>query len=629
MNVLNFFNENRTAAALCFLVSFAAAAGCKSHSMPSASPNDPYAQNAPKTPEEEAYYHDVYSGDWKKTQNPLGNFGLGKYFVSTTPPDHWSMTPPAGAKTMEQVYQENYQRQMAAQAGGAMNPAAGQMANNPAGPMSNNAAAANVSGPGVMAPNDPFNAGVFHEQPMAAGPPNTVERVGMAMPNTTPNATPNAAPTLAPNTAPSGEYIGPKDEPDRSVEFKEKNGFMKWLDGWTFYRPSVESLEPTEPILRGQEPDAQTAATEQTAAPESKPEEAEKAEEAQEPNVPELSAPVSPNGPRTLSADSALVDSWRGVNREQLRQESGRRHLPQDEYIADGGDDGSAAYITGEKTVRHLDPEDTVAGFETVDGRILVEPSNRVHIYSPRFGSVRQVLSASSESQGFRLGETATKIGTELREGAAAVDVRSQESRSLLARGNTAATGTAANQPGGAVSSADGVKENIAQTRLGDMAGALMTEDASVLARLRTADSALAVGTWGEIQEVSVEIEKVSAQGMVRHQAAEAVFTVQTDSKTSRLALFKMASKKDAAPGEVIEFALRYENVGGERIESVTILDNLAARLEYVPDSAKSSRNATFTTRTNQTGSLMLKWEINEPLEPRQYGVVSFLCRVR
>lgn len=615
---------NRTAAFfLLAILAMTVVIGCKSHSMPYASPNDPYAENAPKTPEEEAYYNDVYSGDWKKTQNPLGYFGLGKYFVSTAPPDHWSMTPPAGAKTMEQVYQENYQRQMAAQAAGAMNPAAVQGPNDAPqgasptnGPLPNYAAGVVPAGAHVMTPNDPFTAGVFHEQPMASGNPNAMERVGMIPSNAMPNA------------APSGENIGPNDNSGRSdsgrvEEYKEKNGFMKWLDGWSFSLPSMESNGSKGRIFRAQEPAAQSAVFESSSASASKSEQSEEAKR------PESPASDSTNGSRTLPADSRLGESWRSLNRAGLRAESARKHLPQDEYIADGGDDGSAAYMTREKTVRHLDPEDAVAGFETADGRILVEPSNRVHIYSPRFGSVRQVLSASSESQGFRLGEAATEVGVELREGAAAVDVRSQESRSGLTRGKIAATGTAANQPGGAVSSADGVKENIAQTRLGDMAGALMTEDASVLARLRTAGSALAVGTWGEIQEVSVEIEKVSAQGMVRHQAAEAVFTVQTDSKTSRLSLFKMASKKDAAPGEVIEFALRYENVGGERIENVTILDNLSARLEYIPDSAKSSRNATFTTRTNQTGSLLLKWEINEPLEIHQYGVVSFLCRVR
>ena len=70
-------------------------------------PNDPFAENAPKTKEEEEYYRDVLSGDWKKQMtNPLGYFGLGRNQVSTTPPPHWMMEPPAGSKTMEDLRAE-------------------------------------------------------------------------------------------------------------------------------------------------------------------------------------------------------------------------------------------------------------------------------------------------------------------------------------------------------------------------------------------------------------------------------------------------------------------------------------------------------------------------------------------
>lgn len=638
-----------------------AAAGCKSHGLAPVSPNDPYAENAPQTPEEEAYYNDVYSGDWKKTQNPLGYFGLGKFFVSTTPPPHWAMAPPQGAKSMAEIYQENYQRQMAAQAAG--NPYAPNGTPNgtpngaPNGALNNTGGAyAAQAAAGPAQAYDPFAGGVFHDQGASAygqqpgayasatdvpaagaqtanssaagftqtvrNHPGTVERVGMA-----PGG--NGIPAGS-SAALSDGYIGPKESPTESADKikregkKEKNAFMKWLDGWTSFEPAVE---PDGAILRGQEPDPPKESNEPNETEAEKTENDETAEN--EENVQKNLTETQTTDPRALPADPALGESWRSVNRDYLRAESARRALPGDEYIADGGDDGSAAYMTGEGNIRHLDPEDAVAGFKTQDGRILVEPSNRVTLYSPRFGSVRQVLSASSNSQRFRLSEAAVDVGPEFREGQTGTDVRSQEAKTQLTRANVLAGGTAANQPGGAVSAADGVKENIAQTRLGDLAAQMMTDEGSILERLRTADGALAVGTWGEIQEVAVEIEKNAAQGMVRVQAAEAVFTVETDSKTSRLSLFKMASKKDAAPGELIEFALRYENVGGERIENVTILDNLSARLEYLPDSAKSSRKATFTTKPNQTGSQVLRWEIDEPLEPRQYGVVSFMCRVR
>jgi hypothetical protein len=61
----------------------------------------------------------------------------------------------------------------------------------------------------------------------------------------------------------------------------------------------------------------------------------------------------------------------------------------------------------------------------------------------------------------------------------------------------------------------------------------------------------------------------------------------------------------------------------------VTIVDNLSARLEYVPDSAKSTLETDFFTEANESGSLVLRWEIHDPLEPGDGGVLQFKCMVR
>ena len=55
--------------------------------------------------------------------------------------------------------------------------------------------------------------------------------------------------------------------------------------------------------------------------------------------------------------------------------------------------------------VRGLEPEDTVAHFDTLDGRTLVEPSNRVYLYAPRFGSVRKVVSLVQDEQTDRVSD--------------------------------------------------------------------------------------------------------------------------------------------------------------------------------------------------------------------------------
>ena len=50
---------------------------------------------------------------------------------------------------------------------------------------------------------------------------------------------------------------------------------------------------------------------------------------------------------------------------------------PEDEYVRDGGDDGSPVTVSPDWTVYGLELEDTVAHFDTTDGRTMIEPRTR------------------------------------------------------------------------------------------------------------------------------------------------------------------------------------------------------------------------------------------------------------
>jgi uncharacterized repeat protein (TIGR01451 family) len=91
----------------------------------------------------------------------------------------------------------------------------------------------------------------------------------------------------------------------------------------------------------------------------------------------------------------------------------------------------------------------------------------------------------------------------------------------------------------------------------------------------------------------------------------------------------KLASSGEGLPGEEIEFTLRFDNIGDQVIGNVTIADNLTTRLEYMPGSAKSSVNADFITEQNDVGSLVLRWEIKDPVKPGAGGVLRFKVKVR
>ena len=64
---------------------------------------------------------------------------------------------------------------------------------------------------------------------------------------------------------------------------------------------------------------------------------------------------------------------------------------PGDEYLCDGGDYGLPAAVRADWSVDGLEQEDAIAHYDTLDGRVVVTPSNRVCIYAPRFAAVRRV----------------------------------------------------------------------------------------------------------------------------------------------------------------------------------------------------------------------------------------------
>lgn len=95
------------------------------------------------------------------------------------------------------------------------------------------------------------------------------------------------------------------------------------------------------------------------------------------------------------------------------------------------------------------------------------------------------------------------------------------------------------------------------------------------------------------------------------------------------LVLIKCADKGCAKPGDIVTFTLRYSNVGGRPMADVAVTDSLSPRLEYVPGSAESDRDAVFTVQDNEAGSQLLRWEVSGTLQPGDTGRIRFQAKVR
>jgi uncharacterized repeat protein (TIGR01451 family) len=302
---------------------------------------------------------------------------------------------------------------------------------------------------------------------------------------------------------------------------------------------------------------------------------------------------------------------------------------PAGEYLRDGGDKSPPVQVKHDFQVTGLDMEDTVAHFDTLDGRTLVEPSNRVIIYSPRFAAVRQVVSLVENEQAKGLADLHLPTRLMLRDdiqGAKLTKQNLEAERELGIKHATAFRG----EQGEAIAS-NAVKavgfqnafkayEDLAVIRYGQM----LESEAAVLAK-----SSQAAVTWTGKQSVQVILERQAAQALVSDERAEAVFTVNKPPSCPKLRIVKVASTQLAQPGDVVSFTLRFDNVGNEMIGNVTILDNLTPRLEYVPKSTQCSLAAELKLQPNEGGSKVLRWEIKDPLPPGKGGVIRFDCRVR
>jgi len=303
---------------------------------------------------------------------------------------------------------------------------------------------------------------------------------------------------------------------------------------------------------------------------------------------------------------------------------------PADEYLHDGGDQGLPAEVSEQWEVLGLELEDTIAHYDTVEGERVVEPSNRVHIYSPRFGAVRQVVSLRANEQHRRL------AGIHLPEtlvGPTTVQVVTDSKQNIQAErqiGMKSAVDFRTRQGDGVLSSKVGVGgfqqdtflpyENICVIRQGVFEGTEM----AWLARGHTAAVA-----WTHNQAVQIILDHRAAMAETAHESVESVYTVKQPPASPKLRVIKVASTGAAEPGEEVSFTIRFDNVGNQVIGNVTIIDNLTTRLQYVDGSAQCSLDAEFSTETNEGDSLAVRCEVADPIEPGKGGILRFRCTVR
>jgi len=304
------------------------------------------------------------------------------------------------------------------------------------------------------------------------------------------------------------------------------------------------------------------------------------------------------------------------------------RRLDAQEHLFDGGDLEPPVHIRKDWSAAGVDPTDTVVYYETAGGKVCVQPTNRVAIYAPRFGAVRQV-------SGAKLAENALAPGRVL--APLAADGLNDIHR---ADGIQLSSGPITQKQ---IQQLDRFHEGKRMVRftsvvppvpVSDAVAALINVDITVpdLAAIR---ETVVEKTGGDLIEtiylpesVSVIIAGQQANLLVNSQQTADVHVYDIPDRCS-IRITKSVSHTMASPGDVIRFTLRFENIGPNKVGNVVIVDSLSSRLEYIEGSQLSSLGTRFSTDPNDAGSVQLRWELDSPIEPNDGGVISFDCRVR
>jgi uncharacterized repeat protein (TIGR01451 family) len=248
--------------------------------------------------------------------------------------------------------------------------------------------------------------------------------------------------------------------------------------------------------------------------------------------------------------------------------------------VPDGGDVDLPAGFDRQGKLRGLDPSDTVAEYFDSRGRRRLAVSNRIALCIPRFVIVKTETGISNQT-------------------------------ALMGPGSMkSASGSAG------IKSVQPTLEHHQKAQL-----------EKIGTHLKAGGTQQTVGT-----AVTGRIDNLVVVGSLRGTKNIDGFSPppsQPEPEDGPLHIIKWPDRFGALVGDVVTFTVKYTNTGGQPITNVVVSDSLTSRFEYVPGTAKTDREAIFTTQPNEGGSLILRWEITGTLQPRDTAIVTFQVRVR
>jgi uncharacterized repeat protein (TIGR01451 family) len=255
--------------------------------------------------------------------------------------------------------------------------------------------------------------------------------------------------------------------------------------------------------------------------------------------------------------------------------------LGMEECLPDGGDVGARIGIGEGNKLGGLDPSDAAIEYTTESGKRKVAVSNRVCVFVPRYAVARQEVTPAANLFTAAPGTT--------------VSTKTTQRMSDRQRADAAS----------------GVKQPA------EVEGRKGVSGMQGFVRLHGFDNTKGVQIMGSIAGVQTigavkEPEEITASPFCEP-----------------ISLFKWSDPREAQVGDVVTFYLRFTNHTKQPVDHLAVTDSLVARLDYLPGTAKTDREAALTVTPNEVGSVTLRWELTGQLPPGASGVIAFQARVR
>lgn len=300
-----------------------------------------------------------------------------------------------------------------------------------------------------------------------------------------------------------------------------------------------------------------------------------------------------------------------------------------DEYLADGGDRRLPVhYFAGDR--QGFDTEDTVAEYSDHNGKSHVRASNRVAIYSPRFGSVRVIEGADSGTQihhAVKTTEFAAVDSLERDEGIqqsvkedgfAAFGSRRRADGAEAKKNSIHSGGTSRLQQN------DKIDQGLQTQATNGMAILERQQGAEFHQKLANA------AIWS--RDLFPKLSGATSQATEAKARVTAHATIGIEDKRaekSEIHIVKLADRETAEAGDIIHFTIRFINTGDYDLHDVRVVDNLTPRLHFISGSAKTNRDGDVLTQPNGEGSEILTFVLDGILPAHESGAIEFDVRVK